>query len=55
MTTEPVSSLLGNSAEVRPLARQLLFVKRLQKRYRTLHPRTSPQRAGCAPSKVRPL
>jgi hypothetical protein len=38
MATEPLSSLLGNSAEVRPLARQLLLVKRLQKRYRTLAP-----------------
>jgi hypothetical protein len=38
MATEPISSLLGNSAEVRPLARQLLLVKRLQKRYRTLAP-----------------
>lgn len=38
MPTEPVSSLLGNNAELRPLARQLLFVKRLQKRYRTLVP-----------------
>jgi len=38
MATEPVSSLLGNSAEMRPLARQLSFIKRLQKRYRTLVP-----------------
>ena len=38
MATEPVSSLLGNSAEMRPLARQLSFIKRLQKRYRTLAP-----------------
>ena len=38
MTTEPISRLLGNSGELRPLARQLLLVKRLQKRYRTLAP-----------------
>ena len=38
MATEPISRLLGNSAEVRPLAQQLLLVKRLQKRYRTLAP-----------------
>ena len=38
MTTDSVSRLLGNSAELRPLARQLLLVKRLQKRYRTLAP-----------------
>ena len=38
MATEPISSLLGNSAEVQPLARQLLLVKRLQKRYRTIAP-----------------
>jgi hypothetical protein len=38
MATEPVSRLLGNSAELRPLARQLLLVKRLQKRYRSLAP-----------------
>ena len=38
MTTEPLSRLLGNSDELRPLARQLLLVKRLQKRYRTLAP-----------------
>jgi hypothetical protein len=38
MPTESVSRLLGNSAELRPLARQLMLVKRLQKRYRTLAP-----------------
>jgi hypothetical protein len=38
MATEPISRLLGNSAELRPLARQLLLVKRLQKRYRSLAP-----------------
>ena len=38
MATEPISSLRGTSAEVQPLARQLLLVKRLQKRYRTIAP-----------------
>ena len=38
MATDSVSRLLGNSAELRPLAQQLLLVKRLQKRYRTLAP-----------------
>jgi hypothetical protein len=38
MATESVSRLLGTSAEVRPLAQQLLLVKRLQKRYRSLAP-----------------
>jgi hypothetical protein len=38
MATEPISRLLGNSAELRPLARQLMLVKRLQKRYLTLAP-----------------
>jgi hypothetical protein len=38
MATEPISRLLGNSAEVRPLAQQLSLVRRLQKRYRTLAP-----------------
>jgi hypothetical protein len=38
MATDSVSRLLGNSAELRPLAQQLLLVKRLQKRYRSLAP-----------------
>lgn len=38
MATDSVSRLLGNSAELRPLAQQLLLVKRLQKRYRSLVP-----------------
>ena len=38
MTTEPISRLLGSSAELQPLARQLSLVRRLQKRYRTLAP-----------------
>lgn len=38
MATEPISKLLGSSAEMRPLAQQLLHIKRLQKRYRTLVP-----------------
>ena len=38
MATEPISKLLGSSAEMRPLAQQLLHIKRLQKRYRTLAP-----------------
>jgi hypothetical protein len=38
MATESVSRLLGDSAELRPLARQLSLVRRLQKRYRTLAP-----------------
>ena len=43
MATEPISKLLGNSAEMRPLAQQLLLIKRLQKRYRTLVPETLAQ------------
>ena len=38
MATESISRLLGTSAELRPLAQQLLLIKRLQKRYRTLAP-----------------
>jgi hypothetical protein len=38
MATEPLSRLIGNSAELQPLARQLKLVRRLQKRYRTLAP-----------------
>jgi hypothetical protein len=43
MATEPISKLLGSSAEMRPLAQQLLHIKRLQKRYRTLVPETLAQ------------
>lgn len=38
MATEPISRLLGDSAELRQLAHQLALVKRLQKRYRALAP-----------------
>jgi len=38
MATDPISRLLGDSAEVRPIAQQLLLIKRLQKRYRSLAP-----------------
>jgi hypothetical protein len=37
-TTESISRLLGDSAELRPLAQRLLVIKRLQRRYRTLAP-----------------
>ena len=38
MATEPISKLLGDNAELRPLAERLEYIKRLQKRYRTLAP-----------------
>jgi hypothetical protein len=38
MATESISRLLGTSTEFRPLAEQLLRIRRLQKRYRTLAP-----------------
>jgi hypothetical protein len=38
MASEPISNLLGESAELRPLAERLLLIKRLQRRYRTLAP-----------------
>ena len=38
MATERLARLIGNSDELRPLARQLLLVKRLQKRYQSLAP-----------------
>jgi hypothetical protein len=38
MASEPISKLLGDNAELRPLAERLLYIKRLQKRYRTLAP-----------------
>src|SRR5215470_1003201 len=38
MATEPIAKLLGASAELRPLATRLAYIKRLQRRYRTLAP-----------------
>ena len=38
MASEPISKLLGDIAELRPLAERLEQIKRLQKRYRTLAP-----------------
>ena len=38
MASEPISKLLGDNAELRPLAERLQYIKRLQKRYRTLAP-----------------
>ncbi len=38
MASDSISQLLGNSAELRPLAERLEQIKRLQKRYRTLVP-----------------
>ncbi|HUP97284.1 MAG TPA: DciA family protein [Usitatibacter sp.] len=38
MASEPISKLLGDSAELRPLAERLVVIQRLQKRYRTLAP-----------------
>jgi hypothetical protein len=38
MASEPISKLLGDNAELRPLAERLEYIKRLQKRYRTLAP-----------------
>ena len=38
MAPEPISKLLGDNAELRPLAERLHYIKRLQKRYRTLAP-----------------
>ena len=38
MATEPISNLLGESAELRPLAERLQHIKRLQRRYRTIAP-----------------
>jgi len=37
-TTEPIAKLLGESAELRPLAERLAHIKRLNRRYRTLVP-----------------
>ena len=38
MASEPISNLLGESAELRPLAERLQHIKRLQRRYRTIAP-----------------
>jgi hypothetical protein len=38
MATESIAKLLGTNAELRPLAERLQYIKRLQKRYRTLVP-----------------
>jgi Dna[CI] antecedent DciA-like protein len=38
MTSESVSKLLGDNAELRPLAARLEQIRRLQRRYRTLAP-----------------
>lgn len=38
MATDSIAKLLGDSAELRPLAERLLLIKRLQKRYRTVVP-----------------
>ena len=35
---DPIAKLLGDSAELRPLAERLAFIKRLDRRYRTLVP-----------------
>jgi hypothetical protein len=38
MATDPIAKLLGESAELRPLAERLAHIKRLNRRYRTLVP-----------------
>jgi hypothetical protein len=38
MTTESISKLLDANAELRPLSERLQYIKRLQKRFRTLAP-----------------
>jgi hypothetical protein len=38
MATESIAKLLDASAELRPLAAHLAYIKRLQRRYRTLAP-----------------
>jgi hypothetical protein len=38
MASESIAKLLGDSAELRPLAERLQHIKRLNKRYRTLVP-----------------
>ena len=37
-TTETIARLLDDNAELRPLSERLRYIKRLQKRYRTLAP-----------------
>jgi len=38
MAPEPIARLLGDSTELKPLAARLAFIRRLQRRYRTLAP-----------------
>ena len=38
MATETIARLLGDNADLRPLSERLRYIKRLQKRYRTLAP-----------------
>jgi Dna[CI] antecedent, DciA len=38
MTPEPIARLLDESAELRPLASRLAYIKRLQRRYRSIVP-----------------
>jgi len=38
MATEPIAKLLDGSAELRPLTERLAYIKRLNRRYRTLVP-----------------
>jgi hypothetical protein len=38
MAAEPIAKLLGDNSDLRPLSERLEFIKRLQKRYRTLVP-----------------
>ena len=38
MAPEPIARLLGDSAELKPLAARLAYIKRLQRRYRTFVP-----------------
>jgi len=38
MASESIAKLLGDSAELRPLAERLAYIKRLNRRYRTLVP-----------------
>lgn len=38
MAIDPIAKLLGESAELRPLAERLAHIKRLNRRYRTLVP-----------------
>jgi hypothetical protein len=38
MASEPISKLLGNNAEIKPIAARLEDIQRLQRRYRALAP-----------------